>query len=111
MNDGGVSLSLGDETISHKRSVMGQQNQWRRVLEYRQAQVVKSAKRHVLRAAYRDEENGDVVNRVDSLDLLDYLSHTEGLGYIDFAPPVAMGEVLLDSRNRGSIQRGIFGRL
>jgi len=83
---------------------------YRRLWHHRQCQILKLAKRRVLDTAFRDEVNGDVVNREQPLELLNHLSHDEGLGYIEHLPYVEVGEVLLEGRQRGSIQLEVFGR-
>jgi hypothetical protein len=59
-------------------------------------------RRIILAASFRDKNVGEVVSRVSRLDAMAFLS---GPVQLDLVPDVEKGEVLLDSRGRGSFQK------
>jgi hypothetical protein len=56
----------------------------------------------ILRRSFCDRNVGEVVSRVSRLDVMALLSGPVEVGLV---PDVEKGEVLLDSRGRGSFQR------
>jgi hypothetical protein len=56
----------------------------------------------ILRGSFYDRNVSEVVSRVSRLDVMALLS---GLVEVDLVPDIEKGEVLLDSRGRGTFQK------
>jgi hypothetical protein len=56
----------------------------------------------ILRGSFHDRNVCEVISRVSRLDVMAMLG---GLIEVDLVPDVEKGEVLLDSRGRGTFQR------
>lgn len=79
------------ESMPHKRSLEALQR--------------RAAKRFVIAMAYRDKYAAEVVNRLSSSAVLDYVARAfHGRVHLGAIPGVEPGEVLYDSRGRGSFQ-------
>jgi hypothetical protein len=59
----------------------------------------------IFKNAYIDKYRGEIVSRVSSLDILGLLN-CEGLkvSLVSLVPDIERGEVLIDSRGKGSLQ-------
>jgi hypothetical protein len=62
----------------------------------------------IFKNAYIDKYRGEIVSRVSRLDVLSLLN-CEGLS-VSLIPDVEKGEVLIDSRGKGSLQNAKYGR-
>jgi hypothetical protein len=62
----------------------------------------------IFKNAYIDKYKGEIVSRISRLDVLSLLN-CEGLK-IFLVPNIERGEVLIDSRGKGSLQNAKYGR-
>lgn len=66
----------------------------------------RAAKKFILLMAYRDKFTAETINRVSVRDIIDYLvQRFNGRVSLGAIPSVEVGEVLHDSRGKGSFQR------
>jgi hypothetical protein len=70
---------------------------------YRKLQARK-ARSIILRNSFHDRKSSEVVSKLSRLDVLTMFS---GLVEVHLIPDIEKGEVLIDSRGRGSLQRDV----
>lgn len=74
-----------------------------------EAKQRRAARKLIFTMAYRDRFGAETVNRLNMREIMDYISAMfNGRVHLGAIPRVEQGEVLSDSRGRGSFQRRAY---